>query len=138
MMAMQRLLVTMLMLLSFAAVALTVPALGARMASNSYAMSSEHGSQRADADAAGQTCQELRICEGSDAFCYALCSGATNWLAPASPANAAAATAAIWAFPETPNRAGLGPARNERPPNDGLAEREWPALTQADLNSEGA
>jgi hypothetical protein len=125
MMAMQRLLVTMLMLFSFAAVALTVPAFGARMASNTPVMSLEHGSRHADADAAGEACEEQRACAENDAICYALCAAGTAlWVAPASPANAAAATAAIWAFPEAPNRAGLGPARNERPPNDGLAERE--------------
>ena len=114
--AMQRLFIALLMLLSFASVALTVPALGARMASNSHAMISEHGSQRAAADAAAEACQEHRICNGNDGFCYALCSGMGHWLAPKSPTNAAASTAAIWSFTEMPDLAGLGPARNERPP----------------------
>ena len=124
---MQRLFIALLMLLSFDSVALTVPALGARMASNSHAMISEHGSQHPAADTAAVPCQEHRICNGNNAFCYALCSGMTHWLAPKAPTNATAPTAAIWSITEMPDLAGIGPARNERPPNDGLAERKWPA-----------
>ena len=125
--AMQRLFIALLMLLSFASVALTVPALGARLASNSHVMISEHGSQHPAADTAAVPCQEHRICNGNNAFCYALCSGMTHWLAPKSPTNAPAPTAAIWSFTEMPDFAGIGPARNDRPPKDGLAERKWPA-----------
>jgi hypothetical protein len=73
---------------------------------------------------------KIVFCAGSDRLCYIVCLGTATWLAPEQAGTATDIVAAIWPLPGTPNLDGLGPGRNERPPNDGLAEsHRLPART---------
>lgn len=118
---MHRLFIALLMIFSVATGAVA-PTHSARIAIASQEITSTHGSQHSIAYATSGSCRENRFCAGSDRLCYIVCFGTATWLAPEQAGTATDTVAAIWALPGTPNVDGLGPERNERPPNDGLAE----------------
>ena len=122
---MRRLFIALLMILSFVTVALVAPAHGARMATFSQTIASEHEAPHRTVYSVLEACQEDRICSGSDGFCDFVCSGMGYWFLSDQPGNAFQPTSARWALPQTPNLAGLSPERNERPPNPSLAENQW-------------
>lgn len=124
--AMHRLLVALLMILSFATSAVATQAHGGGMASVAQASASmPHASRHSAAHAEPEACPENQACGAGDGLCYLACWGMVTWLAPDQPGNSIRPVAAIWALPQPPAPDGLGPGRNERPPNEGLAEIEW-------------